>query len=413
MTHYDYIYKLLKANGSLVGSELKSKLAKRFNISDANARQIIHRLASKGLLYSTKPVSFGKGQFGYYVDTLSVDNIMKISKNRPPMHRILVELKKNDGVLSYYECYKVSALPLDNIKTKKNTLEEVINELTELGVLAKSEVYNDVKFIMTYDATQNPDSLMNHYNRMKIDVLFMRDIMKWIRSTNLVDNFVRYRSNHEIGKGAFENNYIWDAFGFCKSTGFNTIKTSNKKSDDKKALAVLDVKISTTYDTNDLDGFFERVQGVLCSSKENKYKVIPIVFTSDITDEARAKLINLGFIHYSLGAVFGDKIFKVIQKYIDIIELTSDFEMRNEKFVDDFYASRIEETMESILSDIESSGQSINLSNMKGDLFELAIFILLKELLAGYEIEHSVKLTNSFEYDFVAKKKLEKRMYHN
>jgi len=404
MTHQEYIYKLLDKSSCLIGSELKRNLVKKFKITDANARQIIHRMASKGIIDSTNPVSFGKGQYAYYTFELSNEDIMKLSLNRPPMHRLLNELILNDGVLSYYECYKVTALPYDTDKTNKSSLAQVIKDLVTLNIIEKSETYNGVRFIMSYEGMQKKDALKNHYNKMKLDVLFMRDIMKWLRGTNLVENFIRYRSNHEIGKGAFENNYIWDAFGFNKATGFNTIYMSNKKSDDKKALVVLDIKISSMYNTFNLDGFYERVQGVLCSSKEKKYKLIPIIFTNEITDEAKAKLLNLGFIHFSLGSIFGDTIFKVIQQYTNIFDLISNSVSEQNHFLKESYSSQLEEAIESILSDVETSGQNINLSNMKGDLFELIIFLLLKELLPGYEIEHSIKLPDAYEYDFVAKK---------
>jgi len=54
-----------KHDRAFLGDELKEKLVKKFGKSDQAARQVVTRFAGKGIIQSSKPVSFGKGTYAY------------------------------------------------------------------------------------------------------------------------------------------------------------------------------------------------------------------------------------------------------------------------------------------------------------------------------------------------------------
>jgi uncharacterized protein related to proFAR isomerase len=309
-------------------------------------------------------------------------------------------LDENGGVLSYYDALKISATPLDTSKTKRSDFWKIISDLKTLNVIHEIKDYKGIRFLISTSKDPTDSVLSVHYNKMKLDVIFIRDILKWLKRTNMAENFEEFRSRKVLSKGARKNNFVWDAFGYNCATGFNTVYESNKESKDKKAVIVLDVKMRSAYTATDLEGFYERVQGVLCSSKKRKYKLIPVIVSKEMTTEAKAKVMNLGFIHYELGVIYGENVYRVLDNYF---ELTQAFLEKDELKQSNKNNVSINEMLESSLSELKNSGQDSNLMNIKGDLFELAIFQFLRETLIGFNIEHSAFVNKAYEYDFIAR----------
>ena len=83
----------------LAGREVVTQLVKNFEtMSGSNARKILQRASDKGLIESSKPITFGKGQFIYMLpgetpDLAAIKAICK--KYRPPLYRILDALDDN------------------------------------------------------------------------------------------------------------------------------------------------------------------------------------------------------------------------------------------------------------------------------------------------------------------------------
>lgn len=393
--HSKYIKSLINYRKAIVGRNLNETIENKYAITRAYARTIVCREISKETILLTKPVTFGLKQYGYYLGDLTNEKILILSKERPSMNRLISALLENKGILSYLEALKICASPVGKSNNKKSSLDNIIRDLTSLDFIKSVESYKNVKFICSNFFDSNNNALENYYNKIRLDVILNRDIITWLRKTNLIENEKEYRSINTLVKGVISNNYVWDAVGFNRATGFNTVYESNKKSENKNAFVVIDIKINSEYTVLDLNGFYSRVQNVLCSSKERKYKIIPIIFTKNISDEAKAKCLNLGFIHFGLGVIYGDKIFKIIDSYSNIFSLISD-EYNQDN-------SSLSDLIETTLLNLKDSGQEDNLNNIKCDLFEYLIFIYLKETLNGYSIEHSVKIPKSYEYDFIAK----------
>lgn len=74
----------------------------------------------------------------------------------------------------------------------------------------------------------------------------------------------------------------------------------------------------------------------------------------------------------NLGSIFGENIYPIIHKIKEI----------KSSILNDWGTSEeIVENVDATLSEMENSGQSINLGNMKGDLFEVLMYPLINMML--------------------------------
>lgn len=88
----EFIYKVLLEKLFQSGSELRKLLVDKFNVSDAYARKIIERAARTRDTKSSKPYTFGNGQFIYLLpdQDLDVNKIKSICRRkRPPLYKHL------------------------------------------------------------------------------------------------------------------------------------------------------------------------------------------------------------------------------------------------------------------------------------------------------------------------------------
>ena len=119
--HEDFIIKILAKNFK-VSAELCKLLETEFNIKGDYARKIIQRTTKKGLIKSSTPLTFSKGQFVYFLpeEILTKEKIKEICKvYRPALFRLFDSLDNNQGIISYYEALKIVASPLDKTNTKR------------------------------------------------------------------------------------------------------------------------------------------------------------------------------------------------------------------------------------------------------------------------------------------------------
>jgi hypothetical protein len=388
----------------MIGKDLNKILQDKFGLKPDHARKVVQRAVDKNIIYSSAPVSFGNGQYIYSLGSLNIQMIKRISKkNRPPLYRLISLLEKNNGVISFYEGLKITASPLDKSKTKMDYLNNIIGDLKELKLIKDIKIYDGIKYIidMNINNDQEPDLIDAHKTKMIIDCTFIRDILYYLQRHNLIDNkSVVYRNKDYPSKGAEHNNFVWDAFAYTKTTGINTVYKSNKNIDDKSTLVVIDVLVSRQYTDIDLQGFFNRVQGVVYNSKSQLRKVMPIIVVKDISEEAHNKIFSLGIIILSLGTIYGEKIYEIIKnlEYAKGKTLEETLQTPEDKIA----------AIERILSLIDVSGQNENLQNMKGDLFEMAMYPLISSLCPGTAIKQGTfikdtekNVTTGFEYDYI------------
>lgn len=282
-----------------------------------------------------------------------------------------------------------------------DTLPRILADLYKLR-LVKEITHEGIKFIVEdyFSEEYAIQSIKLHKSNMVLDCAFLPDMLRWLTLHNLIDNQGHiYRNKIFPSKGAEHNNFVWDAFAYTKTTGYNTVVSSNRTTIDKQMLVVLDMVIHREYDSVDVQGLYNRVQGVLQSSK-NTRKVLPIVVTKDLTVTVANQLHSLGFLHFSMSTIYGERVFEIISnlKKIQQVQLLQHSES------DDQLAGYVE----NVLHTMQEGGQEENLQNIKGDLFEVLLYPLIKVLYPNGSFEANKKYTdttqegNKFPHEFDA-----------
>jgi hypothetical protein len=402
-----YITSILKRQKFITGKELVRLLIETFSIKDDNARKIIQRTVSEGIIKSSSPLTFGNGQFAYLLPKvlLTYDVVMQICQaNRPPLYRLMAALEQNEGVLSYLEALKVSASPDEQTSSKVKTLNQLINELTKLEFVYEKADENGVRYLLERnlqnDIGEEQRRMMIHYNKMILDCMFIPDILRWLKKSNIIDNTMfLYRNKKTPGVGAEQNGLIWDALAYTKTTGINPIVGARADTIEKQTFVPIDIIMSRSYEQLDLDGFYNRVQLVLNSVKQGRRKVLPIVIYRSASELVLNKLAKLGFIAFDIASIFGSRIYDVIEK-VGQIYIGQEYSEVN-----------LDKTVSSILTTLESAGQEDNLTDLKGILFEFLMYPVLKTIYPNAEIIHGKTLTEKkidgqkeyYEYDYIIK----------
>lgn len=402
----NYVVSLLGARKFLTGNELNQLLSVKFGIQAENARTIIRRIAGKGLIKSSKPLTFGNGQFIYLDkdEKLTRERLMQIAqKYRKSMFNLLEAMGIDGGIISYYEGLKVTASPLQKGSTKVDSLDDIVNDLVEAEVLVVKKDENGVKYII--DATTEPDDIdtlmYTHYMKMVEDALFLPDVLRWLQGNNLIDNkMVVYRNKKTPFKGGLHNNLIWDAFSYTRTTGINPTFGKAADTTEKQTLVAIDMVIHRDYSQADLDGFYNRIQINLNSVKTGVRKVMPLIIYKNAPPSVLNKIRGLGFLAFDLGAVFGTKINSVIQNLHFLQATTADGE----------YNMQVVLTATRTLETIRATGQEDALRAVKGTLFEYLLYPVIRDLYPNTLIERGRSLPTiedgkkkTYEFDYIVR----------
>jgi hypothetical protein len=404
------ILKNLQDKRIKVSSELCQLLEETFQVTNSYARKLLERTTKKELIKSSAPLTFGKGQYAYCKPSTNFtkDRIKIIcKKHRPTLYRLLVALDINDGILSYYEALKITASPLINGISKVDYLDDLIALLLKFEIVYQKVDKNLVKYIILKRKQEDEESLMQiHFAKMSTDTAFIKDIIDWIIKSNLIDNKnIIYRNKNNPSKGAKHNNLVWDAFGYTKTTGINPSLAKDSNIPEKQTLVVLDVLISRDYQQIDLDGFLNRIRINLNSVSKGKRKVVPIIVYRDCTILILNKIKKLGFLSYDIGSIYGSNI-------LSILENISKLQINQKLLEEDDFEKIIEDT----LTTIDVSGQGDQLKAIKGTLFEVIMYQVLKHQYPNAEIKPNFYYKKSivnkeddsvsyegYEYDYIIK----------
>jgi hypothetical protein len=405
----EFLYTYLDNELFASGGELKELLVKKFNISEDYARQVISRAAKAKTLKSSKPYTFGKSQFIYFSneEILDANKIKRISKkSRPPLYRLLSVLEQRGGIISFYEAMKITASPGNGSSTKVTTLEDMLKVLKKLNIVYEKNDVSGIRFIIEcsvpgehFGELVEQAIISRAYGQMITDASLIPDILRWLNRCNLINSekIPVYRNKKTPGIGAVHNQLYWDAFSYTKSTGINPILASKVDSIEKQTLVVLDVVLSENHSVEHLDGFYGRVQINLNSVSTGSRKVLPIVIYRNCESEALNKIRKLGFVAFEIGAIFGSRIYEIIQQFREINELMA------------FNESGIDRTVKEVLKLIRQAGQDDALKDLKGTLFECLMYPVLKSLYPDARMERGRTLSEKiegqpkeeYEYDFI------------
>jgi hypothetical protein len=399
--HEDFIEKLLFNNSYLLAQDLNAALQTKFGVSGLYGRKIIER-AVEAYVIVPSAIRFGKNQFAYVhpKKQLTKELVLQIAaKHRPPLFRLIVGLDMNNGIISHYEAMKIAACPIEDAKTKRDSVDKLFLEIELLGYASQFANKDGVRFLISSrDAKHAEYSMAKAIKQMSIDAMFVPDVLRALQRFNIISNDrVLYRNKTEPQLGVNHNNFKWDAIAYTRTTGINEARSSESNTYDKQTLVVLDVIVSRKYTDHDLQGFLSRIQGTINSVKTGKRKVLPIVVYSGIESKILINRIKkLGFLSFDLGTIYGSKIYRIIEC------------IQSVKNTDDFTEGTIDDRIEEALETIENTGQADNLSNIKGDLFESLMFPVLNTIFSGSDIETSKELKNTsegktekYEYDYI------------
>lgn len=404
----DYLYNLLQTKKFQVGKELCDSLSDKFAVTNVNARKIVERSVNKGIIKSSSPLTFGKGQFIYFLkpEKLTKDTIKEIAKRyRPPLYRLIECLDMNDGIISYYEAMKITASPVEKGNSKIDLLDDLIELLKDRDIIYICIDQNNIKYVLYANLKESEDKLIKiHYSKMVIDSLFVKDIIEWLSKSNLILSLNnRFRNKSTPSIGTVHNNLLWDAFGYTKATGLNPVSAKVASTIEKQTLVVVDVVMSRDYNQLDLDGFLSRVQININAVTTGTRKIIPVVIYRSCSEYILKTLKSLGFLCYDIGSIYGSNIFAILEN-VSKLQFNQKL-LQNEEF---------EKTIEETLLTIKNSGQEDQLKALKGTLFEVMMYQVLKHQYPNADITTNVyyskiifnKETNQdekrgFEYDYV------------
>jgi hypothetical protein len=400
----DFIAGMVQEGQFVLGKEIVEGLNARFGVTPVHARKLIQRTADKGIISTSKPATFGKGQYIYFPHekSLGLEAIRPIcEKFRPPLARVLDALAAGEGILSYYEALKICSSPLEDSSSKNSMLKELILMLDQLKLIVMATDARNVRYMIDRKVAEEDHAayMDDHYSKMVLDCVFLPDILKWLRKVNIIDNLkTLYRSKLTPSKGMKHNNLPWDAYGYTKTTGINPTLGAKANTIEKQTLVVLDVVVHRPYEQFDLDGFLGRVQINVNSVKRGTRKVVPIVFYKEMSEKTENTLRSLGFLSFNIDAVFGKRIHEIL----DNVSVA-----QRGIFASD--TNETEKRVEKSLKAMRAAGQEENLSNLKGTLFEYLFYPVFKSLYPNAMIvqgaTYSEKLPGGgkkkYEYDFI------------
>lgn len=356
------------------GFEIHNELVEVFKVSAENARKITGRAVAQKVIKSSKPYTFGKGQYVYIYNDYIFDKegIKAVTeKSRPPIYRLLEMMDQNDGIISYYEALKITAAPLEESSTKVSSLEDIVTLLMKFDILYKKKDHNEVVYLVyKYEKQELPEmevmALMSvHYSKMVADCSVLPDILRWLGRINLLNTSnIIYRNKKTPHIGASHNNLTWDAFAYTSTTGVNDVLGAKADTIEKQTLVVLDMVLSAEYSALHFDAFLARIQINLNAVSEGKRKILPIVVYKTCSEYTFNVMRKNGILAFDVASIFGTKIYDVLERMAGLADVS-------------FGNEHIDGDIEKILNTISNAGQNEALKDLRGTLFEYLMYPLL------------------------------------
>lgn len=397
----DYIIETLD-EACLLGAELVKKLVEQFGINEVNARKIIQRQVANKNIWSSAPLSFGKGELLYYNSYKKPSRkIFKefLKEKRPPVFRLLDTLDRFGGILSYFEVCKITSTTVEKGTTKITGVRDILTDLVSLKFIVERKDEDENVFVLNRAIEERQDvedeykALINRYNKtLALDALFLPDIIRSLKELNLFKDFGQYRSHQNPSKGIKYNNLYWDAINYANISVFKDDST------EPAVPIVLDCIISREYTSLDLDAFLSRIQISNNSVKSTKSrKMLGVIIVRNIEGVVENTARKLGFLVVDLVRFFGQQINIVLEKYKSLL-FTSGFE-GNDTLLN------IEKTLE----DIDKAGFEDKLKTFRGLLFEALIRPFFSDIYSKSELfsdkilTHPDKENVTREFDLVLK----------
>ncbi|GFZ30116.1 hypothetical protein CSC2_06420 [Clostridium zeae] len=387
----------------LLGGEVKDKLIEKFNCKDSYARKLIELAVKSSIIQTNKEITFGKGQYLYWGKNYEIsENIIrdKFRDTRPNIYRVLNRFEDNKGIISYFEIYKIAACTTEKTNSKITQFGDILEILNKLKNVQTIDDQG-VKYIAEVNSEgRNINYMKNYYSSMKIECTFLPMVLVWLQKNNIIDSEdVLYRNKNTPCNGIVSSKLVWDACAFTGTVGFNDNIVNKEK--DSKSFVFIDICITRDYTIDDLKGFYERLQIFRNSVKNNKRRIIPIIFSSNISKEIKKEIKKLNILCFDIKVIFGDKIVHIL----DDLKIISFSDIYGEKFKD---YNDVTDIIANSLETLAITGQEENLQNLKGVFFEALMYKVFAKIFKGSIIRQNYVLNYTengerytFEYDYI------------
>lgn len=377
--HIDFVKDYLEKNSgkSFIGMELTTLLKDQFSeISDNNAKLILNRAVKNKSISCSNPITFVNNQYAYFSNGTKLeygvlaDNIKKFKK---ALHRTIFALKRNGGILSKREVCKISGASIKE-EAHYTSYSTIVGDLKKLEI-AHVVRRNEVEYVLLDNCRLGDDFWEELREKQERENLILYLSLQCLVRSNLIDSkqlCFSGEANHYCG--IIRNDEIWDAFGFSNAVGIGT----NRR--DFETMVFVDYLPDYTFEEYDFEGFKQRIDRIVFSTRGSRRKVLPIVLYKEASPNAISQMRNSGFLYYNISALMGDKVFDIARKFIK--NVTSIKRKINDKTLD--YFNEIQDS----LAEIHNSGNETNYGNLKGELFEYVMYSFFNKAFPNCIVTH-------------------------
>ncbi|WP_042354227.1 hypothetical protein [Bacillus rubiinfantis] len=282
---------ILAENGPLLGSELKKLLQGKTELTDAYARKIIQRTTESGGILSTKPVSFQRGQFLYYLESQNpFDSLADVLKHkRKGLYRAFKGLLHNRGIASKSELHKWAASVTNaSFFPKNDSIEKLEGELRYLSILHSEDNYNGVHYIRG-NPNFNPsnEAYFYRYRAEIINRLLLSEFINWLERSNMLAWKQTSILDMSLNRVDY-NGHFWDAVGYTYLYGFYQTKYNQQDKEKTPSLVFIESNLHRHTYLEDIEGFCTRVEMQSARMKNFSVgsRILPILFYQSISNEA-------------------------------------------------------------------------------------------------------------------------------
>lgn len=398
--HEEFIANFLDANEkkAYLGSELKTILKNRYSeLTDNNCRRIIKKAVDTNRINSSFPLVFEKNQYAYYSKKSNYDYRLfaeVIKKYKSALHRVIYALERNGGILTFQEVQKISGATSQET-AHSVSFDSILKDLKVLNIVNEQEV-DGIKFVIQNKSKSVCDDIHTYIQKLENKTLVLKLILNWLVRTNLIDSKqLCYVGEKNKYRGIERNGEVWDAWGFSNTVGIGKSERAFQ------TMVLVDCLEQNEYQEYDFQGFKQRIDRVIFSTKNQHRKVLPIVIANKFSPAARNLIKENCYLSYSISAILGENAVMTVSEFNAYAKEIEDKIKRKER--------DIQYQIKESLNTINSTGNRINYGNLVGKLFEYLMFPVLQEIYGKNAIiTHSYKGKVSgkeFECDYLIETK--------
>lgn len=396
--HENYIKEFLELHKgeAFIAEKLVTELKQMFpDLQDSNCRRIISNAHKHGRIASSEPITFAHNQYAYFSssEVFGYKVLAKcIMEYKKPLHRVIFALQRGNGILSVLDARKISGTTL--LRESHSLLFENILDQLEILKIAEVRKIGDTDFIIK--CNKNVDTLQADGIRtdLQSNNTMLSLVLQWAVRANIIDDKqLCFMGEANSFNGVERNNEIWDAFGFSNAVGLGGITR------DFQTLVLVDFHAKNIYEEYDFAGFKDRVDRVVYSTRGERRKVLPIVFSNGASPLAIASMKKYGYINFNIADILGRNAVGISRNFTENRQLIEQKLAVNDFTVTDKVADSLEQ--------IKKSGCEANYGNLKGALFEYLMYPVVQKIYGHNSVViHSYKGScdgKEFECDYLVK----------